>query len=291
MGENFNFGQMFGAEAPSENGVQNSVQTNVQTNVQETVQTAQANVQPQAPVAQPQANAITAVSDDFEITFDDNITKALESKGIEVINVGDFISSVPIEKYRGEKGRVDRISFLTDKAIPVKYHYMPEIKGGAFLCFNGDCCKHDKAVIRYLFPICKYTTDNNGRVTDTKVTLKMLSAGKDLYKNINIIKGTCEGMGGLSRADFLIACTDSQYQKFTINFAGRAAWRTNATVANYLKEEWEANGAECYKAVAPNQVDAERFAVEYAKNHFDGANTKQQMYNSNNMDEIFGGGF
>lgn len=209
-----------------------------------------------------------SVSDDFEINFSEEMESSLESMGISVGDIGVKISKVPIERYKASTAKVDRISFITKKVIPVKYHFVDGV--GSIICFHGRCC--DVAgvpSVRYLFPIAVYQTDADGNVSGKNIELKILSAGEDLYKSIvTINKGTAQ-YGGIDHADMLVTCTDDQYQKISLTFAGPAIWRQYRQIAEFLSERLKRDGTNAYMAIA-RKVDEATFNRLL---HFDDGNS------------------
>ena len=195
------------------------------------------------------------VSNDFSIDMPDTLKSSLADVGIEVGDIGMKVSRVPIEKYKASASKVDRIGFITQKVIPVKYHYIDGV--GSILCTGGKCCELEgNPTIRYLFPIVEYQTDADGNVTGGKVSLKMLSAGEDLYKSIQTINKGSMAQGGIDHVDLLVTCTDEHYQKITLVQAGPALWRQYSQIAEFLRDKWMQDGDKSYMAVA-RKVDDE----------------------------------
>ena len=195
------------------------------------------------------------VDNDFSIDMPDTLKSSLADVGIEVGDIGMKVSRVPIEKYKASASKVDRIGFITQKVIPVKYHFIDGV--GSILCTGGKCCElQGNPTIRYLFPIVEYQTDAEGNVTGGKVSLKMLSAGEDLYKSIQTINKGSMASGGIDHVDLLVTCTDEHYQKITLVQAGPALWRQYSQIAEFLKNKWMQDGDKSYMAVA-RKVDDE----------------------------------
>lgn len=195
------------------------------------------------------------VANDFSIDMPDTLKSSLADVGIEVGDIGMKVSRVPIEKYKASASKVDRIGFITQKVIPVKYHFIDGV--GSILCTGGKCCElQGTPTIRYLFPIVEYQTDADGNVTGGKVSLKMLSAGEDLYKSIQTINKGSMAQGGIDHVDLLVTCTDEHYQKITLVQAGSALWRQYSQIAEFLRDKWMQDGDKSYMAVA-RKVDDE----------------------------------
>ena len=260
------FDAMFGdisAESSTEGTVTETVETVPTPPVQaQTVQTQTVQTQAvQTPMVQQSSTAVKTngggVSDDFEIGFSKEMEKSLADIGIEVGDIGVKVSKVPIERYKASASKVDRISFLTKRVIPIKYHFIDGV--GSVMCFHGKCCDIGGVPqVRYLFPIAVYQTDAEGNISGSKVELKILSAGEDLYKSITTInKGTAQ-YGGIDHGDMLVTCTDEKYQKISLTFAGPAVWRKYSQIAEFLQKRWMQDGANAYMAVA-RKVDEQTF--------------------------------
>lgn len=203
-----------------------------------------------APVPAPAQNtALAGVGDDFEIDLPDELQKSMEEMGIVVGDMGTRVSKVPIDKYKASTAKVDRISFLTKKVIALKFHYIQDV--GSIVCFGGKCCEiGGTPQVRYLFPVAVYTSDNEGNISGKKVELKILSAGDDLYKNIQTINNGLKQNGGIDHVDLLVTCTDDKYQKISLTYAGPATWRKYQPIAQFLSERWKKDGANAYMAIA-----------------------------------------
>lgn len=203
-----------------------------------------------APVPAPAQNtALAGVGDDFEIDLPDELQKSMEEMGIVVGDMGTRVSKVPIGKYKASTAKVDRISFLTKKVIALKFHYIQDV--GSIVCFGGKCCEiGGTPQVRYLFPVAVYTSDNEGNISGKKVELKILSAGDDLYKNIQTINNGLKQNGGIDHVDLLVTCTDDKYQKISLTYAGPATWRKYQPIAQFLSERWKKDGANAYMAIA-----------------------------------------
>ena len=215
------------------------------------------------------------VSDDFEIGFSKEMEDALTEVGITVGDIGVKVSKVPIEKYKASSAKLDRIAFLTKRVMPVKYHYLKGV--GSVVCFKGKCCEMcGVPQVRYLFPIAVYQTDSEGSFSGKKVELKILSAGDDLYKSIITINRGSAQYGGIDKVDLLVTCTDDQYQKLALTFAGPATWRRYQAIADFLSNRWKQDGANAYLAVA-RKVDAKSFSELIGSSV--GDDSSQQSYN------------
>lgn len=237
---------------------------------------------PQAPApVQTQNTALAGVGDDFEIDLPDELQKSMEEMGIVVGDMGTRVSKVPIDKYKASTAKVDRISFLTKKVIALKFHYIQDV--GSIVCFGGKCCEiGGTPQVRYLFPVAVYTSDNEGNISGKKVELKILSAGDDLYKNIQTINNGLKQNGGIDHVDLLVTCTDDKYQKISLTYAGPATWRKYQPIAQFLSERWKKDGANAYMAIARKCDEASLMKLM----GLDGSDDDQapQQFNASNTD-------
>lgn len=237
---------------------------------------------PQAPApVQTQNTALAGVGDDFEIDLPDELQKSMEEMGIVVGDMGTRVSKVPIDKYKASTAKVDRISFLTKKVIALKFHYIQDV--GSIVCFGGKCCEiGGTPQVRYLFPVAVYTSDNEGNISGKKVELKILSAGDDLYKNIQTINNGLKQNGGIDHVDLLVTCTDDKYQKISLTYAGPATWRKYQPIAQFLSERWKKDGANAYMAIARKCDEASLMKLM----GLDGSDDDQapQQFNAANTD-------
>lgn len=255
--DEFNFDAMFGNSGDSRPQTEEEVKT------EEAVQEEPVHITPPTSQITPitnKANASMAnagVSDDFEIGITQEMENSLGELGISVGDIGMKISRVPIEKYKASTAKVDRISFLTKRVIPIKYHYYDGV--GSLMCFHGKCCEISGApMIRYLFPVAVYQTDSDGNISGNRVELRILSAGEDLYKTIITLNKGTERYGGIDHIDVLVTCVDDQFQKISLTFAGDAVWRKYRQIAEFLKDRWTKDGANAYMAIA-RRVDEPTF--------------------------------
>jgi hypothetical protein len=211
-----------------------------------------------------------------------DLTKALD--GVDGIIVGDMgmkIARVPIEKYKGSTQKVDRVGFVTNQVIGVKYHFFDKI--GAILCFGKKCCEvGGMPTVRYLFPIVLYSTDNEGNIVGKKLELRMLSAADELYKNIVQINRTYANVGGISAIDCYISCSDDHYQKLTVSgIPGKAAWRQSKQAVQYVTEKWAQDAEFAYMAVA-RKMDEATFLAQLDGAGDSGASSAPQRFDPKN---------
>jgi hypothetical protein len=290
MGKDFDeFEAMFGnmndseVQIASDSPTQRVVEENTPRQMSQDLQ--MNNTMSQAPTVQKKQSLSKGVSDDFEIGFSKDMEDSLSEMGIEVGDIGVKISKVPIERYKASVSKVDRISFLTKRVIPVKYHFIDGI--GSVMCFHGKCCEIGGVPqIRYLFPIAVYQTDADGNLSGSKVELKILSAGEDLYKSIiTINRGTAQ-YGGIDHGDMLVTCTDEKYQKISLTFAGAAIWRQYRDIAEFLQKRWIQDGANAYMAVA-RKLDETTFNKLLHLDEDDGVSTSYDSAANTDLSKFF----
>lgn len=222
------------------------------------------------------------VDNNFSIGMPDDMQSELADVGIEVGDIGVKVSRVPIDKYKASASKIDRIGFLLNKVIPIKMHYIEGV--GSIICFHGKCCEvAGTPMVRYLFPIVVYTTDSDGNICGSKISLQMLSLGEDAYKTIITINKSCAAMGGMDHVDLLVTCTDETYQKMTFVQAGPAVWRQYASIANFLREKWMQDGSKSYMAVA-RKMDEETFLKMMNMDDAGSDNSAQSFDPSKNAD-------
>lgn len=177
--------------------------------------------------------------------------------GVAVGNTGITVSRFPVERIKFSKGQKSMISILSDQVIVAKTHYDEDL--GNFLCFGGECCEHDLARVRYVYPIIRYTVDAKGkpminRDENNKVVSPAfevqnmcLVIGQDTYQSL---MDTQDLKGSLTNFDFLINCTDDQYQKITIQEAGEARYKKDPKLVDSIQKFWKENSKSILKSVA-----------------------------------------
>lgn len=177
--------------------------------------------------------------------------------GVSVGDTGLTITRFPVERIKFSKGQRTLISILSDQVIVAKTHYNEDL--GNFLCFGGACCDDDLARVRYVFPIIKYMSDPKGKPIPNidekgkpqhplyEVTNMCLSVGQDTYDALLSVK---EMKGSLTQFDFLVSCSDEQYQKVSIQEAGAARYKKDPTIVKSMEEFWKQNGKHILKSIA-----------------------------------------
>lgn len=135
----------------------------------------------------------------------------------------DDVKFAEIERYTGTSKRIDRISPVFGRALPVRYHQeegMPP-----FYCFEGVCCKNSDLKNRFIIPIIQYDTDKDGKPISAKFEIKYLRLPLKAYKWWKTL--AAQGID-ITTKDYIVACEDDTYQKLTFTPLDTAMWRKNA---------------------------------------------------------------
>lgn len=146
------------------------------------------------------------------------------------VEMGTRVSQYPIEKYKGVKGRRDRISILSNKPLVTKSHYHEKV--GSFYYLDAAVAKGQSVNVRYNFMIVVWDTDSKGALVSTKFTLGILSTGYDAYQNL------CDKFelnGDLTKFQMLVTCLESKYQDLSFEIAGQAPYAGNAELFSEIK--------------------------------------------------------
>jgi len=222
---------------------------------------------------------VTSTSEDTSVSVNSGLgalnldfsSLAATLPGVAVGETGLTVSRFPVERIKFSKGQRALISILSDQVIVAKTHYDEE--HGSFLCFGGACCDSDLARVRYVFPIIKYTTDTKGRPIVNRdengkaihpafdVTNMCLSIGQDTYDTLIATKDL---KGSLTQFDFLVSCSDEQYQKISLQEAGDARYKKDKTIVGSVTDFWNKNYKNILKSVArkitPQEYEAGKAA-------------------------------
>jgi len=143
-------------------------------------------------------------------------------QGMKSAKSGVVDSRFPITKYKATKGIKDRFGIITDDNLIARTHYLEGF--GYFYCWGGECCSvMGISNIYYVYPIIKYDTNAKGKVGSTDYEIMFLALPEAKYKE-NIIPLIEEGMNA-SDLDFVVTCSDSKMQKFSMTHFP-ALWKT-----------------------------------------------------------------
>lgn len=167
-----------------------------------------------------------------------SLNLAAKCPAVVIASTGSKLSKYPFPKIKFEEGRRCRLAILTEDVIMIKLHYHPEV--GYILCDGGACCKYcDKVSIKYCYPCVVYETNEAGKPISTKVDLKLLVLGGELYDQISLLS---EVSGSITGMDLIFTCQSTQYQKCQATQAGPALWMNNADTVSYVNEYMVNNG-------------------------------------------------
>jgi hypothetical protein len=167
-----------------------------------------------------------------------SLNLAAKCPAVVVASTGAKLSKYPFPKIKFEEGRRCRVAILTEDVIMLKLHYHPDL--GSIICDGGACCKYcDKVSVKYCYPVVLYETDNAGRLVSTKIELRLLVLGGEMYDQISLLS---EIGGSITGMDLLFSCTSTQYQKCQVTQAGVAQWMNSEANVNYVTEYMKTNG-------------------------------------------------
>lgn len=174
-----------------------------------------------------------------------SLNLAAKCPAVVVASTGSKLSKYPFPKIKFEEGRRCRLAILTEDVIMVKLHYNPEV--GYIICDGGACCKFcDKVSIKYCYPCVVYETNDAGKPVSTKVELKLLVLGGELYDQISLLSEINESITGI---DLIFSCTSAQFQKCQVTQASSAMWLNNPDTVKYVQEYMESNGDKILDAI------------------------------------------
>ena len=167
-----------------------------------------------------------------------SLNLAAKCPAVVVASTGAKLSKYPFPKIKFEEGRRCRVAILTEDVIMLKLHYHPDL--GSIICDGGACCKYcDKISVKYCYPVVLYETDNAGRLISTKIELRLLVLGGEMYDQISLLS---EIGGSITGMDLLFSCTSTQYQKCQVTQASPAQWMNSEANVNYVTEYMKTNG-------------------------------------------------
>jgi len=210
-------------------------------------------------MAEKEKNAVAEVFTGLEIPVE-----LVEASGGHVVEMGTKVRSTYLEKLKCTENRRERIAFLTNKPIVVKFHYdtTKEASLGYIQCFGGDCCSmFGPAKVRYLFPIIQYSADPKGDCSpDCSYEVKVLAADSRLYEQIDSFNDELsdEGGPGIVGNDWKVTCTSSEYNTLNLVPVKRLLWRGRDDIRKDIAEQKEMIFKNTVLAVA-KPMDAQTF--------------------------------
>ena len=145
------------------------------------------------------------------------------------------------EKYKGVKGRTDRIGFpLPTRVRVADTHY----KDKHILCKKGVCCeKLGPPAKRIGCVVVQYATDRNGKIEQPlRWTIKTWVFSGKKYEELRSINDE----NPLAKHDLKVTCVEEQYQQLKFVSCKEAAWALNPEVQKQILAVAEATVAKIY---------------------------------------------
>lgn len=185
-----------------------------------------------------------------------SLNLAEKCPAVVVASTGAKLSKYPFPKIKFEEGRRCRLAILTEDVIMVKLHYNPEV--GYIICDGGACCKFcEKVSIKYCYPCVVYETNDAGKPVSSKVELKLLVLGGELYDQISLLSEINESITGI---DLIFSCTSAQFQKCQVTQASSAMWLSNPDTVKYVQDYMTNNGDKILDAIGRTYTKEELVA-------------------------------
>jgi len=168
---------------------------------------------------------------------------------------GDFGTEVqryPINRFKASVGPTYRIGIIDRRIAIVRTHWMDDF--GYFYCFSGKCCENSGIPsVRYIVPIVLYDTDMIGQIISAKFDIMYMSLAEDEYKALKTLDSNIP----IDTLDFLLTCSDQQYQKIHMQNVGPATWRQYPQLTAPVMEKWNGNpqmGVPALKNLLPTVI-------------------------------------
>lgn len=223
-----------------------------------------------------ESNPIAVAKPTFSLA---SLNLADKCPAVVVAQTGARLSKYPFPKLKFEEGRRCRVAILTEDVLMVKLHYHPEI--GYILCDGGACCKYcDKVSAKYCYPCVVYETNESGKPVSTKVELKLLALGGELYDQITLQKDI---YGSITDIDLIFSCSDAKYQRCQITQAGPALWLKNNDTVNYVNEYMTTNGEKILESLGRTYT-----AEQIAEKLGEGVSVDQKCLSPEDISSVFG---
>lgn len=156
---------------------------------------------------------------------------------------GSGYGGAPLKKFLGEVGHTKRMMVIDKSVVMVPSHYILGQKRYVRCIADlnaGACpgCEMGKARERFGANVVVYETNKDGSViTPTKWSLQLWTFAVDKYVQIKAAK---KEWGDLHAHDFMVSCTDTQFQRLTITVCKDALWMSDkqlmTDIATYFKE-------------------------------------------------------
>jgi len=174
--------------------------------------------------------------------------------GTDEVTLGDKnVETSQFDRYKGAKGRTDRIAILSATLIRGYRHYHP----GKSRSFRAPDTPEIAALVteelgppeqRFALTLFHYLTDNDGNLIDpTKCQgrVKTWAISEARYEELSNLHRSWPLLDlgwGSGQHDMLLACTEEQYQRMNFTPCPEAHWKK--------KESW-------YKALKEKEISAQ----------------------------------
>jgi hypothetical protein len=202
----------------------------------ENTQTAD-TAQETTPAQEPENNAEKpAEASAEEFVFD---TTDLKGPGVEVVQLGQKVSRLPVERMKFSTAHKSLISIVSPSAIATKTHYREGF--GSYFCLGAGkkCCELDGLPrVKYVFPIVVYDIDDNFKLRSSKLQFRVLVVGQEQY---DAIANIAQLNGPINQMDLAVQCSDDKYQKCTFTYANACRYKKGQKTLREVAEFWSAN--------------------------------------------------
>lgn len=174
------------------------------------------------------------------------------SKTPEQVTFGDkAVETSTFDRYKGVKGRTDRIAILSAKLLRGNRYYHERKKTSFRAPENEEVLALCKAQLgepeqRFALTLFHYNTDEDGNLLDDakcsgKVKIWQISESRyeelsGLAKEWPLLDGGAEA----SQHDLIIKCTEEQYQRMSFKPTKDAHWKKKEAWYNALKSKEQA---------------------------------------------------
>lgn len=187
----------------------------------------------------------------------------------EQVGFGDKnVETSTFDRYKGVKGRTDRIAIISSKLIR-GYRYYHEGKKTSFKSpENPELLALVKAQLgepeqRFALTLFHYTTDDSGQLLDESKCqgkVKIWQISESRYEELSTMHKSWPLLDtgfGEKQYDLIIKCTEEQYQRMTFTPAPTAHWKSKESWYNALKSKEGAAQAKARASIGRQLSDQE----------------------------------
>ena len=180
------------------------------------------------------------------------MTQTVDKSKTDSVTLGDKkVETSQFDRYKGVKGRTDRIAILSATLIRGYRHYHPGKKRSFRAPSTADVAKLVTAELgppeqRFALCLFHYTTDEAGNLIDTSKCqgrVKTYGISESRYEELSNMHRSWPLLdGGFTEKqhDILILCTEEQYQRMNFTPCPEAHWKKKEAWFNALKEKEKA---------------------------------------------------